>query len=89
MSAAHHHLHNMDPTYAPPVIRAPSPSTSLTTEYAPDATPLSDLELTDEEFARKCEGMIGLEEFNAESPMILLPKPQTAYEENSRVHFNS
>ena len=83
MSAAHHHLHNMDPTYAPPVIHAPSPSTSLTTEYAPDATSLSDQELTDEEFSRKCEEMIGLGQRTAESTMILLPKPQTAAEEKS------
>lgn len=36
----HAHLHS--PTYAPPVIRAPSPASSLGTVYPPDATSPSD-----------------------------------------------
>lgn len=40
----HVHLNLNSPTYAPPVLRAPSPASSLGTVYPLDATSLSDEE---------------------------------------------
>jgi len=56
----HPHIHS--PTYAPPVLRAPSPASSLGTSYAPDATSLSDSEavLSHAAFEKKWEDRLRL-----------------------------
>jgi hypothetical protein len=56
----HPHVHS--PTYAPPVLRAPSPASSLGTTYAPDATSFSDseTELFQAAFEKKWEDKLRL-----------------------------
>jgi hypothetical protein len=56
----HPHVHS--PTYAPPVLRAPSPASSLGTTYAPDATSFSDTEaeLSQAAFEKKWEDKLRL-----------------------------
>jgi hypothetical protein len=56
----HPHVHS--PTYASPVLRAPSPASSLGTSYAPDATSFSDTEteLSRSAFERKWEDKLRL-----------------------------
>jgi len=56
----HPHVHS--PTYAPPVLRAPSPASSLGTTYAPDATSFSDTEaeLSQTAFEKKWEDKLRL-----------------------------
>jgi hypothetical protein len=48
------------PSYAPPVLRAPSPASSVGTAHHPDATSLSDSEetLSNDAFANKWEQKI-------------------------------
>ncbi|KIM81027.1 hypothetical protein PILCRDRAFT_821864 [Piloderma croceum F 1598] len=56
----HPHVHS--PAYAPPVLRAPSPASSLGTTYAPDATSFSDTEaeLSQATFEKKWEDKLRL-----------------------------
>src|SRR5882762_2811126 len=56
----HPHIHS--PSYAPPVLRAPSPASSIGTSYAPDATSLSDTEaeLSQAAFEQKWGGKLRL-----------------------------
>jgi hypothetical protein len=56
----HPHVHS--PTYAPPVLRASSPASSLGTTYAPDATSFSDTEaeLSQAAFEKKWEDKLRL-----------------------------
>lgn len=80
-------VHAADPTYAPAVVRAPSPTDSFGTVYDEDATSLSDAELDDEEFAHKCEERIrmqveGTEEHDlGPSQGVLLARPKNPGEE--------
>ena len=46
--------------YAPPVLRAPSPASSVGTVYGEDQTSFSDLELSDEALAKKYEDLLDL-----------------------------
>ncbi|KAH8104655.1 hypothetical protein BXZ70DRAFT_1062196 [Cristinia sonorae] len=50
-----HHIYAGDAVYAPPVLRAPSPSSSIGTDYGQDETSNLDRALTDEEFRAKVE----------------------------------
>jgi len=76
-----------DPEYASPVVRAPSPASSVGSTFKPDLTSLSDSEdqLSQEAFERKWEerlqlGQPTMEELLAnEDP--LLPRPTTKTEE--------
>ncbi len=80
------HVHTADPVYATPVLRAPSPTGSLSTEYGPDEGG-SENELSDENFAKLCEERIGLRkkplETDRESTAfhVLIPKPRDKNEE--------
>lgn len=77
----------MTTEYPPPVLRAPSPASSIGTTYGPDQTSSSDSEsqLTESQFVRKWEEKLGLgkpsrEELKAnESPLV--PKPNSEAEE--------
>ena len=84
-----HHVHPGDLPYATPVLRAASPSGSINTEYGPDETSQSDLDLSPEEFEEKVAMSLGLHEqreheISAESKSLLLPKPKSAAEEKCR-----
>jgi len=56
----HPHIHS--PSYAPPVLRPPSPASSIGTSYAPDATSFSDTaaELSQYSFEKKWEDKLRL-----------------------------
>lgn len=86
-------MHTGDPAYAPPVLRASSPAQSLSTEYGPDETSLSDSELTDEQFARQCEEQIGLQALRDEEHEanhdVLLPRPKEGSPEEKSGSDNS
>ncbi|OCH92653.1 hypothetical protein OBBRIDRAFT_714304, partial [Obba rivulosa] len=72
--------------YAAPVLRPPSPTSSIGTEYGEDETSLEDRELSWQEFERKCEEKAGInkprqdEELGNQEP-LLIPRPKTAVEE--------
>ena len=73
-------VHPTDFQYAPTIMRAPSPSSSIGTEYGQDDTNMVDLELSEREFARKCEETIGLgkprpEEEEANRDPLVHPRP--------------
>ena len=74
MSPNQHHTE-----YAPPVLRAPSPASSVGTAYAEDQTSLSDSELSQAAFEKKWEERLELglrrqeEELANSSPLI--PRP--------------
>ncbi|KAA1475564.1 hypothetical protein DENSPDRAFT_805940 [Dentipellis sp. KUC8613] len=81
-----HFAHPGDLPYAPPVLRAASPSGSINTEYGPDETSLSDMELSPGEFEGKIEAALRLheqrdQEVVAVAKPVLIPKPKTAAEE--------
>ncbi|KAI5118251.1 hypothetical protein M0805_007500 [Coniferiporia weirii] len=84
MSSARH-IHTVDPVYAPPVLRAPSPTDTISTEYGPDETSISDLTLTDEEFAKRVDEEIGLRKTKwSDSGVvksIILPRTNDSKEE--------
>lgn len=66
--------------YAPPVLRAPSPASSVGTVYGEDQTSFSDLELSDDALANKYEDWLELrkprkEEEKANGP-VLLERPE-------------
>ncbi|KAI0917436.1 hypothetical protein AcV5_007920 [Taiwanofungus camphoratus] len=80
-----HQILTGGPQYAPPVLRAPSPTCSIGTAYGDDATSLSDKDLDQDEFERKCEDRLRLnmprpEEIEANIDPKL-PRPKTATEE--------
>lgn len=79
----HAHLHS--PTYAPPVIRAPSPASSLGTVYPPDATSPSDdeAEISQAAFENKWHEQLRLRrefvrEWKGDGPGTLDEGPWTA-----------
>jgi hypothetical protein len=55
-------IHTGDPAYASPVIRPPSPASSVGTAYGPDETSLSDSGLTQDAFERKWIANLRLDE---------------------------
>lgn len=81
MSTAPTHGHHTD--YAEPVLRAPSPASSVGTSYGADQTSYSDSEfqLSQPAFERKCYELIGLslprkEELRADrDPLLTVPGP--------------
>ena len=52
--------------YADPVLRPASPASSLGSAYTPDQTSLSDSELSDTAFERKCLEQLALDQPSAE-----------------------
>jgi hypothetical protein len=78
-------IHPGDPSYAPPLIRPPSPASSIGTVYGDDETSQSDAELDDAAFASKHEEALKLNHpSDAETRAVrsvLLPRPKNAEEE--------
>jgi len=72
-------IHAGDPAYASPVIRPPSPASSVGTAYGPDDTSLSDSELSQDDFERKAIANLRLDEpkhdevHNLKDPLIICP----------------
>ena len=66
--------------YAPPVLRAPSPASSVGTVYGEDQTSFSDLELSDDALAKKYEDLLDLrkprkeEEEANQTPLLERPE---------------
>ncbi|PCH40292.1 hypothetical protein WOLCODRAFT_143017 [Wolfiporia cocos MD-104 SS10] len=81
MPQVQYFIHAGGPQYAPPLLRAPSPASSIGTEYAEDLTDLVDRELSQEELQMKCEEKIGLhqprmDEMAAAGDILLRPRPR-------------
>lgn len=81
------YIHSADPAYAPPVLRAPSPSSSIGTNYDPDETPEVELHMSDEDFARTCEDKLQLGQPRSDEIAAckdpLLARPHSKEEEQS------
>ena len=60
---------------------APSPASSLQTEYHPDATTSDDRALDDDAFARKVTDAIGINRPRDDAPDVLLPLPKSLHEQ--------
>ncbi|TCD70169.1 hypothetical protein EIP91_004639 [Steccherinum ochraceum] len=73
------HIFAGDAVYAPPVLRAPSPSSSIGTDYGPDETSIADLEMSPEDFKLMVEAELALNQPRPEETLAcaepLLPKP--------------
>lgn len=92
--SSHHFTHPYHhPEYAPPVLRAPSPASSVGTTYGPDQTSFSDSEhqISQVAFERKWLAKLNLdkprkeEEEANENP--LLPRTENKDEENGTFIF--
>ncbi|KAI6027433.1 hypothetical protein BKA83DRAFT_4228784 [Pisolithus microcarpus] len=73
-------IHASDPAYAPPVIRPPSPASSVGTVYEPDQTSQSDAELSKEEFEQKWLAKLHLDDLKIDDednvrPVLIDPRP--------------
>jgi hypothetical protein len=72
-------IHAGDPAYASPVIRPPSPASSVGTAYGPDDTSLSDSGLSQDVFEQKWIANLRLDEpkhdeiHNLKDPLIICP----------------
>lgn len=74
------HIHTGDPPYAPPLLRAASPSSSIGTDYGPDATSPVEAQMSPDQFSIICEQRLFLklpkmEEIEA-NKNPLLPRPK-------------
>ncbi|KIJ64416.1 hypothetical protein HYDPIDRAFT_132255 [Hydnomerulius pinastri MD-312] len=79
-------IHTGDPAYASPVIRAPSPASSVGTAYGPDETAQSDSELSQEAFEQKWSAKLKLDGPKIEEELksfsaLIQPLPQNPAEE--------
>jgi len=77
--------------YAPPVLRAPSPASSIGTTYGEDQTSFSDSELSQGSFEKKWEellwlGFAGVEGQSANRDPLLPRAPEGSSEENGKPH---
>ena len=73
-------VHPTDLQYVPTIMRAPSPSSTIGTDYGPDETTIVDSELSEHDFVRKCEEMVGIshlrpEEDEANRDPLVHPRP--------------
>ena len=81
------YVHSGDPGYAPPVLRAPSPTDSIGTDYGPDETSAEDVLCAEDDFAARVEEALGLRRSthtwaDAGPPKpVLLPKTKDPKEE--------
>jgi hypothetical protein len=77
-----------NPEYADPVIREPSPASSVGTVYGPDQTASSDDELDQPTFERKWEDRLDLRRATRDEELAdadpLFPRPSTAVEERGK-----
>lgn len=81
-------IHTGDPAYASPVIRAPSPASSVGTAYGPDESTHSDSELGPEAFEQKWSSKLKLDGPRIEEELmsfsaLIHPLPQNQMEEKS------
>ncbi|KIP10203.1 hypothetical protein PHLGIDRAFT_66002 [Phlebiopsis gigantea 11061_1 CR5-6] len=80
------YVHSGDPAYAPPLLRAPSPTSSIGTDYGPDEPEADENLLSDNAFARTCQAKLRLNEARKEEEFAcfdpLLPKCIDAEQEN-------
>lgn len=81
-------IHTGDPAYASPVIRAPSPASSVGTAYGPDESTQSDSELSPEAFQKKWSAKLKLDSPRIEEELmsfsaLIQPPPQNQMEEQS------
>ena len=84
-----HTVHHGDLPYSNPVLRSASPSGSINTEYGPDETTVEEWALSDEEFHRRVEAQLRLNqprdaEHAAEIRGLRIPayKPGTSEEKS-------
>lgn len=86
-------IHGGDPAYAPPVIRPPSPASSVGTAYQADQTSQSDTELSKEEFEQKWLGKLNLDglaiEEDKSRPVLIESHPQEGSPEEKRMYIDS
>jgi hypothetical protein len=75
------YIHSGDPAYAPPVLRAPSPSSSIGTEYEQDATTFEEYTLEEEDILQKLRLAEARDEEHIANQDPLLPKPGNPEEE--------
>lgn len=80
-------IHITDAQYAEPLLRAPSPSSSIGTDYGDDETSMAEAQMSPEEFDRMCQERLKLSEPRVEETRAknspLLPRPKTAPEEKA------
>jgi hypothetical protein len=80
-------VHSGDPGYAPPHVRAPSPTDSIGTDYGPDETPDEEAQLSNKEFAQLCQQKLQLHATRPDELKSsldrdpLLPKPKNEEDE--------
>lgn len=83
-------IHGGDPAYAPPVIRPPSPASSVGTAYQADQTSQSDTELSKEEFEQKWLGKLNLDglaiEEDKSRPILIESRPPEGSPEEKRMY---
>ncbi|KAI1793338.1 hypothetical protein LXA43DRAFT_972003 [Ganoderma leucocontextum] len=77
-------VHPADLQYVPTIMRAPSPSSTIGTDYGPDETTIVDSELSEHDFFRKCEEMVGInrprpDEDEANRDPLILPRPMSRH----------
>lgn len=79
------YIHSGDPAYAPPLLRAPSPSSSIGTDYGPDETSYEDAHKSQNQFVNDIQARLKLNEPRMEEAQAnrdpLLPKPKDPQEE--------
>lgn len=79
------YVHSGDPGYAPPLLRAPSPTSSIGTDYSPDETSPTEADLTAAEFEHMCQQRLQLSDMRPDERLAnydpLLPKPRNSDEE--------
>ncbi|KAH9947627.1 hypothetical protein B0H21DRAFT_708373 [Amylocystis lapponica] len=83
-----HHIHAAGPQYAPPLLRAASPSSSIGTQYGPDDTDPTDITKPQEEFDRFVEQNLRfdsplVQEDEANKDILIRPK---SHEEEQEMH---
>ena len=81
-------IHTGDPAYASPVIRVPSPASSVGTAYGPDETTESDSELSPDAFEQKWSSKLKLDSPRIEEELVsfsalIQPHPEDQMEEQS------
>jgi len=78
-------IHSADPPYAPPVLRAASPSSSIGTDYGDDQTSPEETQMNSDDFDKTCHERLKLDHPNHDEVMAnhspLLPKPKNPKEE--------
>ena len=82
------YIHSGDPAYAPPVLRAPSPSSSIGTEYEQDATTIEEYHLSEHELLEKLKLTESRDEELVANQDPLLTRPVNP-EEEARVYLSA